>query len=207
MNGLVRIFNINYIESDRFICVNFRFLLIVSYFHLEKFLLSVYTIPENFVAQRKVGEGRIWWHFPFSILFRYLSVALNQNAEKSFRPFWRTEGFAPSCLLSSLPVLRPRSSSSSMRRWWSFCVRTTVIWFSCCWPRWRVTQSWCFHWAVGTAAVSLCLRNAGPLELCLQGDWRQTGPLHVWCHLQVVRSRSCCFSMHWLRHVGQSHHM
>ena len=45
MNGLARIFNINYTESDRFICVNFRFLLIVSYFHLEKILLAVYTIP------------------------------------------------------------------------------------------------------------------------------------------------------------------
>lgn len=45
MNGLSRIFNIGYIESDRFISVNFRFLLIVSYFHLEKILLAVYTIP------------------------------------------------------------------------------------------------------------------------------------------------------------------
>ena len=45
MNGLSRIFNIGYVESDRFIYVDFRFLLIVSYFHLEKFLLAVYAIP------------------------------------------------------------------------------------------------------------------------------------------------------------------
>lgn len=62
------------------------------------------------VVQRKVGEGRIWWHFPFSILLRCLSVALNQNAEKSFRPYWRIEGFA----LSSSPFFTPSAASAGV---------------------------------------------------------------------------------------------